>query len=118
VLAYLLWKACEHMLRKADLMTIIRKPDERRGKASPTNRPLSVAMALKRMHDIQIGDILIETTDGRNLVLRRIARPNAEQAELIAALNLDLPERLMSDVEAPPSAAQNSGAEVSGGGKM
>lgn len=108
VLAYLLWKALEHMLRKTDLMTRIRKPDERRGKASPQDRPLSVAMALKRMHDIPIGDILLETTDGRNLVLRRIARPNPEQAELLAALNLNLPERLKSNVEAPPSPAEST----------
>jgi hypothetical protein len=115
VLAYLLWKALEHMLRAADLMTAIRKPDEQRGKATPQGRPLSVAMALKRMHDIQIGDILLETVDGRNLRLRRVARPNPEQAELLAALKLDLPERLVSDTQAQPRAdagpARQSGDE-------
>jgi transposase len=118
VLAYLLWKTLEQMLRSADLMTRIRKPDERRGKATPQDRPLSVAMALKRMHDIQIGDILLETVDGRNLVLRRIARPNPEQAELLAALKLHLPERLMTDVEAPPLPAPTPAPDQSGGGNM
>jgi transposase len=121
VLAYVLWKALEQMLRATGLMTRIRKPDARRKKASPQDRPLSVAMALKRMHDIQIGDILLETVDGRNLVLRRVARPNAEQAELLAALKLDIPERLMSDVEAPPppaNATAPEAAQQSGGGKM
>jgi transposase len=118
VLAYLLWKALEHMLGKTDLLTRIRKPDERRGNASPQDRPLSVAMALKRMHDIQIGDILLETTDGRNLVLRRIARPDPQQAELLAALNLDLPERLMSDVQSQPSPPGTNAPAQSGGGKM
>jgi transposase len=118
VLAYLLWKALEHMLGKTSLLTRIRKPDERRGNASPHDRPLSVAMALKRMHDIQIGDILLETVDGQNLVLRRIARPNAEQAELLAALKLDLPERLVSDVEAPSGPSQTNSPGESGGGKM
>jgi hypothetical protein len=118
VLAYLLWKALEHMLRETKLLTRIRKPDERRGKASPQDRPLSVAMALKQMHDIQIGDILLETAEGQNLVLRRIARPNAEQAELLAALKLELPERLMSDVQAPPMPAQTRVATQSGGGQM
>jgi transposase len=94
VLAYLLWKALEQMLRKAELMTRIGKPGEQGPGASPQDRPLSVATALQRMHDIQIGDILLETVDGQNLVLRRIARPNPEQAELLAALKLDLPERL------------------------
>lgn len=118
VLAYLLWKALEHMLRQTDLMTRIRKTDERRGNVSPQDRPLSVAMALKRMHDIQIGDILLETTDGRKLILRRIARPNAEQAEMLAALKLDLPERLMSDVEAPSAPAEIAASSERGGEKM
>jgi transposase len=121
VLAYVLWKALEQMLRGTGLMTRIRKPDERRQKASPQDRPLSVAMALKRMHDIQIGDILLETVNGQKLLLRRIARPNPEQAELLAALKLDLPERLMSDVDAPtaPAEAADSNAPArSEGGKM
>jgi transposase len=117
VLAYVLWKALEHMLRGTGLRTIIRKPDERRGKASPQDRPLSVAMALKRMHDIQIGDILLETVDDRKLVLRRVARPGPEQAELLAALKLDLPERLTSDVEAPSPSPETT-TEESGGTKM
>ena len=105
------------MLRGTGLRTIIRKPDERRGKASPQDRPLSVAMALKRMHDIQIGDILLETVDDRKLVLRRVARPGPEQAELLAALKLDLPERLTSDVEAPSPSPETT-TEESGGTKM
>ena len=79
---------------------------------------MSVTTALRRMHDIQIGDILLETVDGRNLVLRRVARPNAEQAELLAALKLDLPERLISDVEAPVSPTPSNAPAQSGGGKM
>jgi transposase len=119
VLAYLLWKALEQMLRGAGVMTCVGKSDEQRGEAppcpptspppgsaSPQDRPMSVATALKLMHDIQVGDILLETVEGRNLRLRRVARPNAEQAELLAALKLELPERLTSDVEAPaPTAA-------------
>jgi len=118
VLAYLLWKALEHMLGKTDLVTRIGKPAEQRGNASPADRPLSVAMALKRMHDIQIGDILLQTTDGRNLVLRRIARPNPEQSQLLAALNLTLPERLMSDIQAPSSPPAMEPSSYSGGGQM
>lgn len=118
VLAYLLWKALEHMLGKTTLMTRIGKPDEQRGNASPADRPLSVAMALKRMHDIQIGDILLQTVEGQNLVLRRIARPNPEQSQLLAALNLTLPERLMSDIQAPSSPTAMEPSSYSGGGQM
>ena len=118
VLAYLLWKALEQMLRQTHLLSRIAKPDPQHGNASPQDRPLSVAMALKRMHDIQIGDILLETVEGQTLTLRRIARPNAEQAELLAALKLTLPERLMSGVQTTPSATDAIAPLPSGGAKM
>jgi hypothetical protein len=99
VLAYALWKVLEHRLRNAGLMTEIRKPDPTRPEASPKDRPMSPAAALRMLHDIQIGDILLETTEGRTLSLRRVARPSPEQAELIHALGLTLPERLCADGE-------------------
>jgi hypothetical protein len=46
---------------------------------------------------IKLGDIHLETTDGQALVLSRVARPDAEQARILAALNLHLPERLGPD---------------------
>jgi hypothetical protein len=52
---------------------------------------------LRELSTIQIGDILLETTDGQHLALRRVARPNAEQARILAALKLPLPERLSPD---------------------
>jgi transposase len=97
VLAYALWKALDHLLRQAGAMTRIRKPDARRKQASPQDRPMSPAAALRWLHDVQIGDILLKTTDGRTLRLRRVARPNAEQAELLAGLKLTLPERICAD---------------------
>jgi len=97
VLAYALWKALDHLLRRAGAMTRVRKPDPQRPEASPQDRPMSPAAALQIMHDIQIGDILLRTVDDRQLRLRRVARPNADQAELLAALKLTLPERLGAD---------------------
>ena len=97
VLAYALWKALAHMLGQAGLMTHIHKPDLRRPKASPKDRPMSPAVALRMLHDVQIGDILLTTVDDRTLRLRRVARPNAEQAELLAGLKLTLPQRLCAD---------------------
>jgi transposase len=97
VLAYALWKALDHLLRQAGLMTRIRKPDEQRKHASPQDRPMSPAVALRLLHDVQIGDILLKTMEGRTLRLRRVARPNAEQAELLAGLKLPLPERICAD---------------------
>ncbi|MGH6894600.1 MAG: IS1634 family transposase [Dongiaceae bacterium] len=99
VLAYALWKALDHMLRHAGLMTHIRKPDPQRKNATPKDRPMSPAVALRLLHDVQIGDILLTTVDDRILRLRRVARPNPEQAELLAGLRLTLPERLCADCD-------------------
>jgi len=97
VLAYALWKALAHMLHQAGLVTRIRKHDPEEEHPSPTDRPMSPAVALRILHDVQIGDILLSTVDGRTLRLRRVARPNVEQAELLAGLKLILPERVCAD---------------------
>ena len=61
-----------------------------------------VESLLRELAKIQIGDILLSTTDGRQLALRRVARPMPEQARILAALQgampgLELPERLSPD---------------------
>jgi len=99
VLAYGLWKVLDHLLHRAGLRTRIRKPDPMRRNASPKDRPMSPTVALRMLHDVQIGDILLTTVDGRTLGLRRVARPNVEQAELLAGLKLTLPERVCADRE-------------------
>lgn len=109
VLAYALWKALDHLLRRGKAMTRIRKPEEE-GRPSPDDRPMSPAMALSIMHDVKIGDILLETTDGRKLRLRRVARPTPEQAELLAALQLTLPERLVADRDVTETNASADGS--------
>jgi hypothetical protein len=48
---------------------------------------------------LQIGVILLEMTDGRKLALCRVVRPGSEQAKILAALKLSLPERLTPDRE-------------------
>ena len=92
VLAYGFWKALAHLLGNAGVKTRIRKKDPNDPEGGPRDRPMSPAIALKLLHDVQIGDILLETVAGRTLRLRRVARPNPEQAESIAALGLSLPE--------------------------
>jgi len=78
-------------------MTLIHKPDPRRQKAVPKPRPMTPDVILRELSQIQIGDILLETTAAQKLMLRRVARPNAEQQRILAALNLKLPERLSPD---------------------
>jgi hypothetical protein len=52
---------------------------------------------LREVGKIKIGDIHLETTSGQCLVLRRVARPDAEQKRILRALRFDIPERLSAD---------------------
>jgi hypothetical protein len=58
---------------------------------------MSPAVILRALSPIQVGDIVPGTTGGQKLALRRVARPSAEQARILAALELTLPERLSPD---------------------
>ncbi len=97
VLAYALWKTLDHLAKQAGLTTLIHKPDLERGEATAKPRPMSPETILRELASIQIGDIVLETTDGQQLALRRVARPGPEQARILAALKLNLPERLSPD---------------------
>jgi transposase len=94
VLAYALWKTLDHLAKRAGLMTEIRKPDLRRPRSSPKARRMTPQVILRELREIKIGDILMSTSDGRQLALRRVARPSPSQARILDALKLVLPERL------------------------
>lgn len=94
VLAYALWKTLDHLAKRAGLMTLIHKPDPRRGNAAPKPRPMAPEVILRELSRIQMGDIQLPTTDGRRLVLRRVARPEGEAKRILTALGLEIPERL------------------------
>ena len=97
VLAYALWKTLDHLAKRAGLMTLIHKPDPRRGNAAPKPRPMTPEVILHQLSRIQMGDIHLPTTDSRQLVLRRVARPHGEAQRILAPLGLKLPERLSPD---------------------
>lgn len=52
---------------------------------------------LRELSRITIGDIELQTTDGRRLIFRRVARPNVEQKRILQALGIEMPERLSPD---------------------
>ena len=81
VLAYALWKTLDHLAKRAGLQTEIHKPDARRRRASPKARPMTPEVILRELGAIQIGDIILETTEGAKLALRRVARPKGEAAQ-------------------------------------
>jgi transposase len=97
VLAYALWKTLDHLVKRSGLQTLIRKPDPARGQAAPRPRPMTPEVVLRELGRISIGDIELQTTDGRRLIFRRVARPDAEQKRILQALKIDMPERLSPD---------------------
>ena len=63
VLAYALWKTLDHLAKRAGLMTLIHKPDPRRGNAVAQTAAHDARGDPARTGQIQIGDIQLETTD-------------------------------------------------------
>jgi hypothetical protein len=57
-------------------------------------QPLSPAKALDLLSKLQSADIVLPTTDGREIRLRRITEPDAEQKSLLHQLRLSPPDRL------------------------
>jgi transposase len=97
VLAYALWKTLDHLARRAGLMTLIHKQDAESGDVGPQPRPMTPEVILRELARIQLGDIHLETTDHRKLVLARVSRPEGEAQRILAALGLEVPERLSPD---------------------
>ena len=56
-------------------------------------QPLSAMKALALLSTLQSADIVLPTIDGREIRLRRITEPTAEQKSLLQQLGLALPER-------------------------
>lgn len=85
-LGYALWVTLKHLL--------IRKRSH-----------LSPAKALHLLSMLQSADIILPTTDGREIRLRRITTPTREQQLLLDQLGIHLPERLSFDQECSADSA-------------
>ena len=57
-------------------------------------QPLSPMRALALLSTLQSADIVLPTTDGREIRLRRITEPTAEQKSLLQQLSMTLPDSL------------------------
>lgn len=87
-LGYALWVTLKHLLKRRP--AIVPQPS-----MSGVNnaQPLSAMKALALLSSLQSADIILPTTDGREICLRRITEPTAEQKSLLQQLGLRLPER-------------------------
>jgi transposase len=85
-LGYALWVTLKHLLR---------------GKQSP----LTPARVLSLLASVQSADIILPTTDGREIRLRRVTTPSPEQNEVLRILGIALPERLDLNLECSVNSA-------------
>ena len=79
-LGYALWVTFKHLLKRK-------------------NSDHSPARALALLSTLHSADIILPTTDGREIRLRRITTPNPEQQLLLHQLGITMPERLSFDSE-------------------
>jgi len=57
-------------------------------------QPLSSMKALALLSTLHSADIVLPTTDGREIRLRRVTEPTAEQKSLLHQLGISLPDHL------------------------
>lgn len=90
-LGYALWVTLKHLLKRRPV--IVPQP---LASGVDNAQPLSPMKALALLSTLQSADIVLPTTDGREIRLRRITEPSLEQKSLLRQLGISLPERLRS----------------------
>jgi len=90
-LGYALWVTLKHLLQRRPAIGPQSSAD-----GLDNAQPFSPMKALALLSTLQSADIVLPTTDGREIHLRRITEPTAEQKSLLHRLGLSLPERLKS----------------------
>ena len=86
-LGYALWVTLKHLLQRRP---IVPQPS---ASGVDNAQPFSPMKALALLSTLQSADIVLPTTDGREIRLRRITEPTTEQKFLLHQLGLNLPER-------------------------
>jgi transposase len=87
-LGYALWVTLKHLLKRRAAIL----PEPTAGGVQKTQPP-SPSKALALLSTLHSADIVLPTTDGREIRLRRITEPTSEQKALLRQLGLSLPER-------------------------
>jgi len=89
-LGYALWVTLKHTLHGKRMASPMPEQPESQVSFSP-------ARALSLLSTLHSADIVLPTTDGREVRLRRITEPDTEQKKLLRLLAINLPERLQPD---------------------
>jgi hypothetical protein len=88
LLGYALWVTPKHLLQRRP--AIVPQPS---ASVVDNAQPLSPIKTLALLSTLQSADIALPTTDRREIRLRRVTEPTAEQKFLLHQLGLELPER-------------------------
>jgi transposase len=93
-LGYALWVTLKHLLKRRPAIA-----PKASASGAQTVQPMSPMKALTLLSTLQSADIVLPTTDGREIRLRRITEPTAEQKILLRQLNISLPDHLQFNRE-------------------
>jgi transposase len=88
-LGYALWVTLKHLLQRRPGL-IPKPPKAGVGIVQPFT-PMQALAVLSKLHS---GDIVLPTTDGREIRLRRVTEPTAEQKSFLDLLGISFPDRL------------------------
>jgi transposase len=99
-LGYALWVTLKHLLKRRPV--IAPKPS---ASGVDNVQPMSPMRAIALLSTLQTADIVLPTTDGREIRLRRITEPTAEQKSLLRQLAVSLPEHLQFNRECSADSA-------------
>src|ERR1700704_819090 len=86
-LGYALWVTLKHVMKRRPAIV----PEPSRSGVNNAE-PLSPMKALALLSMLKSADIVLPTTDGREIRLRRVTEPDAEQKSLLRQLGLSPPE--------------------------
>jgi transposase len=93
-LGYALWVTLKHLLKRRP--ATVPKPSV---SGVDNAQPMSPMRAIALLSTLQSADIVLPTTDGREIRLRRITEPTVEQKSLLLQLGLSLPDHLQFNRE-------------------
>jgi len=99
-LGYALWVTLKHLLKRRPVL------DSKSSAGGADDiQPISPMKAIALLSTLQSADIVLSTTDGREIRLRRITEPTAEQKSLLRQLGISLPEHLQFNRECSADSA-------------
>jgi transposase len=93
-LGYALWVTLKHLLKRRPELV-----DKRSASGVENVQSMTPMKAIALLSTLQSADIVLPTTDGREIRLRRITEPTAEQKLLLQQLRISLPEHLQFNRE-------------------